>query len=350
MFTPDIVIKTDKRIRLKMANGKRTYRLATVIALLLCLSCAIVGCRSGSLSGLDSGDGDSPVIVEINGTPENRSDFERFVKSRLSDFAASSAQTQAERDQQKSSLLDKFIERQLIVREAIRNKIEPTDEELRRALEAQHTQTSTAGTEADDKTLSTLESSERRLEIFNDLLMLKYQSEVIRDLKVSPQQIEEYYSSHRDKYQGRNGFYVREIRVHDETEAQKLHRQALAKPDDFAVLAKQHSEGAMATSGGLIYYEPQQLPPTLEQAISPLKVGSISRVVKSNFGFHIFKLEQRAEPLPIEKVRKEIEDKLISEKNQSMFDEFKKSRMESAQIKIYRDRLGFNYIGSLASP
>ena len=173
---------------------------------------------------------------------------------------------------------------------------------------------------------------------------------MLKDQSVPSEQIEEYYASHRNQYQGRNGFYVREIRVHDEAEAQKIHRLALAKPQDFAVLARQYSEGAMASSGGLIYYEPQQLPPTLEQAITPLKVGSISRVVKSNYGFHIFKLEQRAEPLPLEKVRQEIEDKLISERNQSMIDEFVKRKLEGANIRIFRERLGFKYAGSLATP
>lgn len=324
-----------------MGTARQAFIALIMIAVL------IAGCRSDNQSGSNSGDQNSPVIVEINGTPERLSDFERFIKSRLSDFDVPGAQAQDSIDQQKSSLLDKFIERQLIVREALRNKIEPTDEEIRKALEAQHNQTS--GTEGDDTTLSTLESSERRIEIFNDLLMLKYQSEVVKDVAVTPQEIEAYYASQSSRYQGRNGFYVREIRMHDEAEAQKVYRQALAKPDDFGVLARQHSEGAMASNGGLIYYEPQQLPPTLEQAITPLKVGSISRVIKSNYGFHIFKLEQRAEPLPLEKVRKEIEDKLLSEKNQQKFDAFRKGMLDKAAIRIHKDRLGFNYLGRLGA-
>ncbi len=332
-----------------MAESTRLRWSAAYILSLLIVATA--GCRSGGTAAPDGGEGDAAVIVEINGIPERQADFERFVKSRLSDFAASSAQSQADNDQLRSRLLDEFIRRQLIVREALKNNIEPTDEEIRRAFEAQHKQTSTANAEGGDQTLSTLESSERRIEIVNDLLTLKYyQTEVLKDQQVTPRQIEEYYQAHRDKYQGRNGFYVREIRVHEEAEAQRIYRQALAKPEDFAVLARQYSEGAMASSGGLIYYEPQQLPPTLEQAITPLKVGSISRVVKSNYGFHIFKLEQRAEPLPLEKVRQEIEDKLISERNQSMIDQFNRRKLEGAKIIINREKLGFTYVGSLAVP
>ncbi len=327
------------------------------LALTLLLLCgALAGCRSSKSAQSESAEDKSPIIVEINGSPEHQSAFERFVKARLSDFAAQGAQSQSDIDQLRSRLFDEFVQRQLIVSEALRKNIEPTDDEIRRALETQHKQTSAANpaggsggsAENPNQNLTTLEGSERRIEIFNDLLTLKfYKTEVLKDVKVTPQEVEEYYNANKDSYQGKNGFYVREIRVREEADADKIYRQALAKPADFAVLAKQHSEAPTAAGGGLIYYEAQQLPEALEQAITPLKVGSISKVVKSSYGFHIFKLEQRAEPLPLEKVRKEIEEKLLSERNQALIDEFNKRALAGAKINIYRDRLGFNYIGGL---
>lgn len=317
------------------------------LALAVALLCgAFAGCRSTKSSYLGASEDKSPVIAEINGEAAHKAAFERFVKSRLSDFTDQSEQNQAESDQQRSQLLDEFIRRQLIVQEANKNNIEPTDEEIRRALEEQHKQTNAQGS---DQNLVTLESGERRIEIFNDLLMLKYQTEVLKlkDAKVSPQEIENYYNQNAERYQGKSGFLVREIRVTDEAQAQKLYRQALAKPADFAVLAKENSESPTAMNGGLMDYEAQRLPQVLEQAITPLKVGSISKVVKSNYGFHIFKLEQRAEPVPLEKARKEIEDKLLSEKNQALIDDLNKRLVSNAKISIHRDRLGFNYVGSL---
>ena len=69
-------------------------------------------------------------------------------------------------------------------------------------------------------------------------------------------------------------------------------------------------------------------------------------MVQSNYGYHIFKLERRAEPVPLDKARKEIEDKLQSEKNQTLIDNFNNRLRAGAQIKIYRDRLGFNYVAT----
>ena len=301
------------------------------------LSLVMTGCRFFK-SGPDQSDS-TPVIVELNGDPVHASAFDRFIKGRLSDIASS----QVDLDLQRSSLLDEFIQRQLVVREAQNQNIVPTDEEISRELESQYKQTTTEGS---DQNQTTLQSTERRFEIGDDLLtMTFYNKKLLNNVQVSQAEIEADFAAHRAEYDRRNGFYIREIRVYEEPEAQKLYRQALAKPDDFAVLAKEYSDAPTAARGGLIYYEADQLPPPLEQAITPLKVGSISRVVKSNFGYHIFKLEQRAEPLPLEKVRQEIETRLLSEKKQSLIEAFNQRLVEAARIRIYRDRLGFSYRG-----
>jgi peptidyl-prolyl cis-trans isomerase C/foldase protein PrsA len=286
------------------------------------------------------------VIAEINGESARKTAFERLLKSRLSDFIDQKGQSQDESDRQRSQLLDEFIQRQLIIQEARKNNVKPTDDEIRGALEEQHKQANAQGAEQNQ---ATLDIGERRVEIYNDLLILKYQTETLnlKEARVTPQEIEAYYKQNAERYQGKSGFLVREIRVSQEDVAQKLYRQALAKPGDFAVLARGNSESPTSINGGEMEYDAKSLPQVLEQAITPLKVGSISRVVQSNYGYHIFKLERRAEPVPLDKARKEIEDKLQSEKNQSLIDNLNNRLRASAQIKIYRDRLGFNYVGTL---
>lgn len=310
---------------------------AWLLALLLGIIVSATGCRYFK-SGSDQND-QTPVIVELNGDSIHASAFDRFVKARLSDIASS----QIDLDLQRSSLLDEFIQRQLVVREAQNQNIVPTDEEISRELESQYKQTTSEGAEPSQ---TVLQSTERRFEIGEDLLtMTFYNKKVLENVQVTPAEIEADYAANRGEYERKNGFYVREIRVYEEAEAQKLHRQALAKPDDFAVLAKEYSDAPTAARGGLIYYETDQLPPSLEQAITPLKVGSVSRVVKSNFGYHIFKLEQRAEPLSLEKVKQEIETRLLSEKKQSLINAFNQRLVEGAKIRIHADRLGFSYRG-----
>jgi parvulin-like peptidyl-prolyl isomerase len=310
---------------------------------------ALTACRAQtSIFGAEEGTNDgSPVIIEINGYAERRTAFERFVKSRLSDFAAQALQNQAEQDQLRSRLFDEFVRRQLIVREALKQNIVPTEDEIRKAIEEQHKRT---GGEGAGQNQNTLEGGERRAELLNDLLTLKYyESTVLKDVSVTPQEIENYYDQNRAQYQKQNGFYVREIRVPDEAEARRIRQMALAKPDDFNVLAKEHSKAPTAINGGLMYYEMQQLPPVLEQAITPLRPSEISNVIKSNYGYHIFKLEKRAEPQTLEQVKEDIKRELLRTKNQSLIEQFNQRALAAAKLKIYHDRLGFNYFGNLKS-
>src|SRR5262249_26604123 len=96
-----------------------------IACMLLCI--VVAGCRQSQPLLSDSKDDSSPVIVELNGMPEHLAAFDRFIKARLSDFADQSTQSQSEIDEQRSRLLDEFICRQLILQEATKKNIEPSD-------------------------------------------------------------------------------------------------------------------------------------------------------------------------------------------------------------------------------
>jgi len=289
----------------------------------------------------------SPVIVQINGVPEHLSSFERFVKARLSDFYPQSLENQSDKDKLRSGLFDAFVLRQLVVNEARKSGMTASDDEIGRVIEDQRQQIRGDGNAPQR---ATLESSERRTEITSDLLTMKYyKSKVLGDVSVSQEEIERNFNENASKYQQANGFYVREIRVDTDEKAKQMERESLRKPDDFATLARQHSNAPSASNGGLMFYATQELPVVLEEAISPLKVGSISKVVRSNYGFHIFRLEARAEPLPLDKVRSQIEEEILRTKNQALIDAYNERAISSARIRIYFDRLGFNYNGNLKS-
>lgn len=316
------------------------------LVILLVLSAA-AGCKSKSSGGragtLQAADENSPVIVEINGLPEYRAAFERFVKTRLSDLYQE--QNPADSDQLRSAMLDEFILRQLIVREAEQRKITASDDEISKAVAEQHQQTSADGGAQNQAALA---GAERTLEIASYLTTIKYyRSEVLKDVKVTPEEVRQFYLDNPARYPQEERACVREIRVADADEAAKLRKQALDKPGDFATLARNHSAAPTSVNGGLICYGPNQLPKVLEDAIAPLKVGKVSDVVKSNYGYHIFRLEKRTEPQPFEKVAKQVEDDLISNKNQKLIEAYNERALANARIKVYYDRLGFNYSGSL---
>src|SRR5262245_50350486 len=195
-------------------------KLSALAIILICG--AFDACSSAKSSYSGSQDDNSPIIAEVNGEAAHKAAFDRFVKTRLSDFTNQNEQGQDENDKQRSQLLDEFIQRQLIIQEAHKNKIEPTDDEISRAFEEQHKQANAQGA---DQNQATLKSAERNVEIYNDLIMLKYQTEALKlkEVSVTPQEVESYYKENAESYRGRSGFLVREIRVSSEDQAQKLY-------------------------------------------------------------------------------------------------------------------------------
>ncbi len=135
----------------------------------------------------------SPIIVEINGAPEHLAAFERFVKARLSDFYPQSLENQGDKDKLRSGLFDAFVLRQLVVHEARSKGMNASEDEVGRVIEEQRQQTRTEGSEPSPATLA---STERRAEIANDLLTLKYyRTEVIKGVVVTPEEIENVLSA-----------------------------------------------------------------------------------------------------------------------------------------------------------
>lgn len=76
--------------------------------------------------------------------------------------------------------------------------------------------------------------------------------------------------------------------------AQKVADEARQPNVDFAELAKKRGEGASAADGGdLGYFKRGVMLPAFERAAFALKVGEVSDPVRTDFGWHIIKLEDR---------------------------------------------------------
>jgi peptidyl-prolyl cis-trans isomerase C len=114
-----------------------------------------------------------------------------------------------------------------------------------------------------------------------------------------------------------------------------------------------HSDAPNADQTGLAHYDEGQLPDVLEKAVAQLRPGDVSPVIESNYGFHIFKLEQRTLPHALEERRSQLDDRraqlsdeLIARKNQQAVDTAIERLTSEATIKINDSALGFTYTGA----
>lgn len=96
--------------------------------------------------------------------------------------------------------------------------------------------------------------------------------------------------------------------------ADALYEQLRKKPQDFAALAKQHSQdpGSAANGGDLGFFERGAMVKSFDDAVFSMKAGEISPPVESEFGYHIIRLAavRGAKGKSFEEARPEIEAEL----------------------------------------
>jgi peptidyl-prolyl cis-trans isomerase C len=103
---------------------------------------------------------------------------------------------------------------------------------------------------------------------------------------------------------------ARHILVPTEDEAKAVLAE-VKKGTDFAELARQKSKdpGAAAEGGDLGYFGKEQMVPEFAEVAFKLDKGQVSDPVKTQFGWHIIKVEdKRTKPVPeFDKVKDQIE-------------------------------------------
>jgi len=109
---------------------------------------------------------------------------------------------------------------------------------------------------------------------------------------------------------GEQEVHARHILVATEDEAKAIEAE-LKKGADFATLAKQKSKDPGAAEGGdLGYFTKEQMVPEFAEVAFKLDKGQISDPVKTQFGWHIIKVEdKRIKPTPtFDEVKSQIEN------------------------------------------
>ncbi len=288
-------------------------------------------------SGCRSGGDHSPVIATLNAHEIHRAEFEQFLESKMSDIGTSDVS-----DSIRSQMLDEYIKRWLVLDEAARTGLSVTSDEIEQSVD-------------NPQMKSSATTAATREEMNRDLLVEKYYRQIaIRDVRVSPEEVQQYIEKNQSRLTDRPGFLVREIRVQSREEADRLRLEVTEGHGDFTSVARLHSDAPYAEQNGLTHYDEGQLPEVLEKPVRQLQPGDVSPVIESNYGFHIFKLEQRIQPHAPEERRSQLDDRraqlteeLVARKNQQAIDKEIERLISQARIQVTDSSLGFTYTGQL---
>ncbi len=150
------------------------------------------------------------------------------------------------------------------------------------------------------------------------------ENEVDKKIVVSSDDVNQYYEFHKEEFVTPLLLNASHILVPTEEEAIAI-KATLDTGIDFEEVAKQKSTDATAQRGGdLGYFQRGQFAPEFERAVFELKMGEISQPVKTRFGYHVIRLNDRVEPKirELASVKKLVEERLLSEKRSKYFREY----------------------------
>ena len=163
------------------------------------------------------------------------------------------------------------------------------------------------------------------------------------DTSLTDADLKKYYETNKENFKRDREINTRHILVKTEEEAKQIQAR-IQKGEDFKELAKKYSIDPQAgANGGELGYHPKgALVPEYEQAAMKLtKVGQVSGIVKTQFGYHIIKLEGVKPPayVSFEEVRDFIKQKMAQEKQAELIEKYINTLKKEANITIKEELL-----------
>jgi parvulin-like peptidyl-prolyl isomerase len=260
--------------------------------------------------------------------------------------------------QLQSRVIDDLLRKRLIAQEIERRRIviSPTDIDDRTEIEferilRQNNLTEEQAAQILQRQGRTLESFKREL---RQAVELHLQTERLRDLVVGPieptdQELSAYLEEHREDYDTPEEVHARHILIRvpegaSEAEIAQAKKQIedikkeLENGADFAELAKKYSQdpGSAPNGGDLGFFRRGQMVKEFEDAAFSLEPGQISDPVRTQFGFHLIKVEEKkpAQHPELAQIRERVLKDYIAAERTRRFEKFYAELKAHAKIFI----------------
>ena len=177
------------------------------------------------------------------------------------------------------------------------------------------------------------------------------ESQIYSGISVAEQEKRDEYEKRKDQLNIPDGVKASHILIRVEPDAsdevkkgamekiEELRRQAISG-GDFAELARDNSEDGSASRGGdLGYFKRGMMVKPFEDTAFALEKGQISKVVETQFGYHIIKLtdKQSARTLTFEEVEGDVGNFLLNTRRIEALNKFVEERRSKAKIEILID-------------
>jgi peptidyl-prolyl cis-trans isomerase C len=162
---------------------------------------------------------------------------------------------------------------------------------------------------AEDKKLDNTDEFKKRIAFARNRLLMDNLLASEGKAATTDDAMKKVYDEASKQITGEQEVHARHILVETEDEAKAI-KAELEKGADFAELAKKKSKDPGASDGGdLGFFTKEQMVPEFSAVAFTLAPGKISDPVKSQFGWHIIKVEEKRDRTapPFDQVKSQIE-------------------------------------------
>ncbi len=292
-----------------------------------------------------AGENVNPAILEVNG----ETIYAAEVTMTMQNIAAQMGGREKIQDEQElvQMATQRVVEQTLLAQEARRTNVQPN--ELRLAEMMQALENQGGGREALESSIGKFGMNYDQLREFireMELSRSMIEKQIGPTIQVSDEDVKAFYDENPQLFDAEAQVRARHIIFNATLEAdaqtvaeargkaEEARRRALAG-EDFAELARELSEGPTAPNGGdLGFFSKGQTAPGFSTAAFALEPGGISPVVRTEFGLHVIKVEEKrpARRLPLDEVSDHVRNLLIQQKTGQRVGKLIESLVDKATI------------------
>ncbi|OGF99954.1 hypothetical protein A2Y99_02550 [Candidatus Gottesmanbacteria bacterium RBG_13_37_7] len=303
----------------------------------------------------------SKTVATVDGIAIKQSEIDNYIEY-LKSIYPTNFPTESDPDYRiyQITILDTSIQLRLLKKYAEANDLAVTKKEIDDAYQNIVSQYPSVADFEKDLAAEKITTAFVRSELKKQLLTNKVLTKLAADITISDVEMQKYYQDNKNSL-----FNVPEqIRIShilikfnipsggtitDQIKTEALKKitevnQKLKNGQDFAELAKANSEDTTSAvnSGDIGYISKGQTVPEFENVAFSLKVGEVSGIVETGYGYHIIKVTDHKDPYieTYDEVKDTIKSSIQSDKQRKIWEDFIKSLVADADIVYLTDLKG----------
>lgn len=277
-------------------------------------------------------------VAVVNGVAITRNAFESEFKAATERMAATGQQLSGVQSMMmRKQIVESLINEELLVQECQKKDIQVTDDQVNTEIDGiknrfpSEADFNTALEQRGMSTSDLRDKLKRRIAI-QQLI----EAEVPKEFDTTDAERQTFYDEHPEMFTRPERVRASHILIQlkpdaDETASKAARekieevRKKLDAGEDFAELAKAHSEGPSGPKGGdLGYFSKGRMVKPFEDAAFALKTGETSEVVQTDFGLHLIRVtdHQPEETVAFEDAKEDIGRMLVDQKRRGALETY----------------------------